>query len=69
MSVAPEEYDGGAEEDASQPWESDHTALVHVLWRCDHQGLTLTRDFDKIASEIMRSQWMQAVKQHAKDDA
>lgn len=48
-----------------KPWDSDHTALVHVLWGVDHDGLTLKEDTDEIASRIMRSKWMQAVRVHA----
>lgn len=56
---------------AIKPWDSDHTALVHVLWAAQHDGLipkgTHRGDAiaDVLASRIMQSQWHQAVKQHA----
>jgi hypothetical protein len=48
-----------------ETWESDHTALVHVLWACSHDGLTLTDDFDDVASRIFRSRWLAAVRDEA----
>jgi hypothetical protein len=47
-----------------QPWDSDHTALVHVLWAACHKGLTID-DTDELASFIKRSKWMRAVHCHA----
>lgn len=41
-------------------WESDHTALVHVLWSAKNQGLTLKSDYDEIAHMILNSRWMAA---------
>jgi hypothetical protein len=43
-----------------QAWEGDHTALVHVLWSAKHDGLTLDKDADAIASMILRSRWLAA---------
>ena len=43
-----------------ETWDLDHTALVHVLWNAKHRGLTLAKDFDKIASLIMHSRWLAA---------
>lgn len=45
--------------DPFEPWESDHTALVHVLWSADHEGLTI-KDADQVASMILNSRWMAA---------
>jgi hypothetical protein len=53
----------GAQSDI-QPWDSDHTALVHVLWQAEHNGLSLDRP-DDLAQHIMTSRWMQAVRLHA----
>lgn len=49
-------------------YDSDHTALVQVLWTIDSAGLTL-KDFDEVASRIMRSKWMKATKLHAVEQA
>lgn len=46
------------------PWDSDHTALVHVLWDARRDGLTI-EDADRLASKIMQSRWMRAARQHA----
>src|SRR5690606_1879434 len=43
-----------------ESWEGDHTALVHVLWAARHQGLTLDKDADTIASMILRSRFLAA---------
>lgn len=43
-------------------WESDGTALVHVLWSAKHQGLTLIDDADEIYPLILRSRWFAAAK-------
>ncbi|QVJ03090.1 hypothetical protein KGD82_13730 [Nocardiopsis eucommiae] len=51
------------------PWESDHTALVHVLWSARHQGLTLADNTDEIAHLILGSRWMAARQQKARDIA
>lgn len=50
-----------------QPWDSDHTALVHVLWAAQRGGL-IDRDVDcdALASLIMQSKWLRAVREHAK---
>jgi hypothetical protein len=45
-----------------KPWESDHTALVHELWHIRDKGLTLAENFDAVASEIMQSRWIRAVR-------
>lgn len=55
-----------AERDQIQPWDSDHTALVHVLWEARRKGIGV-EDADELASLIMRSKWMKAVRQHAKE--
>lgn len=47
-----------------QPWDSDHTALVHVLWAAQRGGITIS-DPDVLAQHIMGSKWMRAVKEHA----
>lgn len=47
-------------------YDSDHTALVHVLWAAERDGVTI-KDADELASRIMESKWMRAVKQHAKE--
>lgn len=39
------------------PWEHDHTSLVHVLWHFSRAGLTLDDDADEIASLLMGSRW------------
>lgn len=49
-------------------WDSDHTALVHVLWEAERKGLTV-RDADELASLIMGSRWLRAVRQHARGAA
>jgi hypothetical protein len=51
-------------EEEIQPWDSDHTALVHALWAAQREGLTV-READALASRIMQSKWMRAVRQHA----
>lgn len=43
-----------------KPWEGDHTDLVHVLWGCKNDGLTLRDDYDAVATRIMRSRWFRA---------
>ena len=43
-----------------EPWEGDHTALVHVLWTAKRAGLTLENDFDAIATMILRSRFLAA---------
>lgn len=50
--------------DSIQSYDSDHTALVHVLWEAQRGGLTIS-DPDALASLIMRSKWMRAVRRHA----
>ena len=50
-----------------EAWEGDHTALVHVLWAAKHDGLTLEKDFDTIASMILHSRFLAARTQHAID--
>lgn len=52
-----------------EPWESDHTALYHVLRSARFQGLTLESDADEIAHLILGSRWMAARQQRARDDA
>lgn len=54
-------------EAAIQPYDSDHTALVHVLWEAKRRGWTLD-DADEVAAIIMRSKWLEAVKIHATED-
>lgn len=49
-----------------QPWDSDHTALVHVLWAAERQGLTIS-DPDALAAHIMGSKWMRAVRLHSRE--
>lgn len=49
-----------------KPWDSDHTALVHVLWSAERGGITIS-DADALASYIMSSRWMQAVRLHARE--
>jgi hypothetical protein len=52
--------------EAIQPWDSDHTALVHVLWAVQREGnLSRHTDCDLLASRIMQSKWMRAVRLHA----
>jgi Zn ribbon nucleic-acid-binding protein len=53
------------EQEPIQLWDSDHTALVHVLWEAQHKGLTVG-DTDELARLIMQSEWMRAVRLHAK---
>lgn len=50
------------------PWDSDHTELVHVLWNASAKGLDVSQA-DALASYIMQSHWMRAVRHHAKDGA
>lgn len=47
-------------------YDSDHTALVHVLWSAQHDGL-IPKDTkcDDLAQKIMTSRWFMAVKLHA----
>lgn len=49
-----------------QPYDSDHTALVHVLWTAKHDGVTI-KDADVLARRIMQSRWMRAVRLHARE--
>lgn len=51
--------------DRIEPWDSDHTALVHVLWREGIHG----SEADALASKIMRSKWLRAVRLHAVERA
>lgn len=51
-----------------QPYDSDHTALVHVLWEAQRKGLTIS-DPDALASLIFQSKWIKAVRLHAKERA
>lgn len=44
-----------------EQYDSDHTALVHVLWAANIKGA----DADELAARIMQSKWMIAVRQHA----
>lgn len=41
-------------------WESDHTALVHVLWNARHLGLSLEDNDSEIAALILHSRWAAA---------
>lgn len=50
-------------------WESDHTALIHVLWTAKHQGLTLQGDDEEIARLIRHSRWHAATKAQAVEQA
>lgn len=50
------------------PWDADHTSLVHILWACQHDGLTLADDADKVAARIRSSNWMKAVRADARQD-
>lgn len=49
------------------PWDSDHTALVHVLWGAKHKGLTIKENADEIATVIMRSRWKKARDHHVRE--
>jgi len=51
-----------------EPWESDHTALVHVLWGARHQDLNLKDNADEIAEMILGSRWL-AARQHRASEA
>lgn len=51
-----------------RPYDSDHTALVHVLWAAESDGLTL-KQADALAARIMQSQWMRAVRLHTREVA
>jgi hypothetical protein len=51
-----------------EPWDSDHTALVHVLWAAKRQGVTIS-DADDLAQHIMCSKWMKAVRLHVGAEA
>ncbi|AEJ94162.1 hypothetical protein THIBAULT_46 [Mycobacterium phage Thibault] len=42
-----------------EPWEGDHTALVHVLWAARRAGLSLD-DADEVAERILCSRWAAA---------
>lgn len=53
-------------DDPIQPYDSDHTALVHVLWEARRKGLRI-EDADELASLIMRSRWTRAVRQHERE--
>lgn len=50
-------------------WESDHTALYHVLRSARSQGLNLKDDADKIAEMILRSRWLAARQYKAATEA
>ena len=52
-------------DDAIEPYDSDYTALVHVLWEARRAGVTIS-DPDALAALIMQSKWLKAVKMHAK---
>lgn len=56
-------------EQGFESWHGDHTDLVHVLWDAKHNGLTLADDCDEIASRIMDSRWIAAVRHHAVSEA
>ena len=43
-----------------QPWESDHTALVHVLWTAKYNNLDIANNADEIAEIITHSRWLAA---------
>jgi hypothetical protein len=43
-------------------WESDHTALVHVLWSLKSHGLITAEDPDTVATQIMSSRWFAAAR-------
>jgi hypothetical protein len=49
------------------PWDSDHTALVHVLWAARREGILPREvDYDLLAQHIMtHGKWMRAVRLHA----
>jgi hypothetical protein len=47
-----------------KPWDSDHTALVHVLWSAQSRGMSLD-DPDELASFIRQSDYHEAVQAHA----
>lgn len=48
-------------------FESDHTALVHVLWAAQFEGIMPREvDADVLASHIMQSKWMRAVEQNVR---
>lgn len=51
------------------PWEDDHTGLVHVLWSAQSDGL-IARDADcaRLATMIMRSRWLAATRFRAKSE-
>lgn len=49
------------DDETIKPWDHDHTALVHVLWEAERNGLTIC-DADQLASLIMASHWMRAVR-------
>lgn len=52
-----------------QPYDSDHTALVHVLWEAQRKGvIPKESSADELASLIM-SKWMRAVRIHARQEA
>jgi len=46
-------------------YDSDHTALVHVLWGADING----EEAEELAAWIMKSKWLRAVKLHAVADS
>lgn len=46
-----------------ETYDSDLTALVHVLWSLQRDGLTLD-DADEVAARIMQSKWMSATREH-----
>lgn len=59
-----ERTEAGMPDTPIQPYDSDHTALVHVLWAAQREGLTLEKA-DDLAERIMTSRWMKAVRLHA----
>lgn len=50
--------------DVPEVWRGDHTALVHVLWHAEHEGLTLD-DADELARLIRGSEYQRAVQELA----
>ncbi|WP_157497148.1 hypothetical protein [Leifsonia sp. Leaf264] len=50
------------------PWEKDHTSLVHILWDVRHRGLNLFDDFDEIATTINHSRWLAAQRHDAAEN-
>lgn len=49
-------------------WESDSTELAHMLRAAERDGLASIPSADALASRILKSHWLHAVKEHARTE-